>query len=303
MIAYDFSNDSQRVRSGYYNLLSPAGKAHLASLLRKEREVAKNFVFMYETKELRMLAQKASRGPVTPEEQQLLDNSPKSFKGKLASGYLLENKKAIEVIEAYLNCLDIVDSDSEFLVGSSSDVSSSNTEIILGNPVSYWNLHPSRLPVDIFRSLFTSPEYTRGEIEKLINLKLGVNADLNETKIFHKTADAEAILLDYHGTPMEKKILVDKLMELQVIGDVSPAEYRDRLAKIVDTLLKRDAEFDIDVYNDVKDVLPQYHNKKTKYFIYMLSQFNYSQKVPISSRIDIVSLYAFYRKAEELCSY
>jgi len=301
MIAYDFSGDSQRVRSNYYNLLSPAGKAHLTALLEKEKEIAKNFVLVYETAELRKLAAKASRGQVTPEEQTLLDKSPKTFKGKLTAGPLLENEKAIQVVRDYLDCLDIVDADLEFLVGSYSDESSINSEIVLGKPISYWNLHPDRLPVDIYKSIFNAPEYTKGEIEKLFNLKMGINKDLQDVKIFEKKSEAEEVLLNYAGTPMEKRILVDKLMDLQAVTDVTRAEYKIRLVNLINTLLKRDAEFDFEVYQELKDVLPQYHNKKTKYFIYMLSQFNYSQTIPVSSRIDEISLYAFYRKADELC--
>lgn len=303
MIAYDFSTISRPLRRGFYELFSSAGKAHIASLLEQELEVAKNFTLTYETAELRKLDVKAKRGQATPEEQLKLSKANKVFKGQLANGYLIENEKAIKVINDYLDCMDIVEEDLNYLGGSGSADVSDNSEIILGKSLSFYNLHPDLLITDIYDSLFEAPKYTADQILRLAHLKAGFGSDKESTQVFKNRAEAEDFLIDVPGSPQEREILISKLADLQIVSDINAVDFQNRLRNIIKTLLKVDAEFNIEVYEIVKDVLPQYHNKKTKYFIYMLSQFNYSQSVPVSSRIKLMDLYAFYRKAEELCSY
>lgn len=301
MIAYDLSEESQRVRTNYYNLLSPAGRAHLAALLTKEKEILENFVLSHKTPELRKLEAKSRKSELTPEEVKLLKKSPKVFKGVLASGGMIENEKAIKVINEYLDCIDIIEDDLKILNSFNSEEVKENSEIVLGKQMSYWNLHPNQFSVSVYSSLFDSPEYTRQELLKLFNMKLGAEMVVQPPKVFKGKKEVEPLLNNYIGSALEKQVLVDKLVALRVVGDTPHSEYQNNLVRLINTLIAKDLEFDYSVYKDVNQVLPQYHNKKTRYFIYLLSQFNHTQSMPVSSRIDFTTLHAFYRKADELC--
>lgn len=303
MIAYDFSGESQRLRLSFYNLLAPSGRAHLGLLMQKEKELLSQFVLSYETPEMRRLAAKQKRGQVSPEETILLSKAEKSFKGLLESGALIENKKAIAVVSEYLDCEDIIEEDLDTLIGFAEAVGQQNTEIIMGKQMSYWNLHPDQFSISVFQSIYAYPEYTKQELMKLFNMKLNLDAEKLPDKVFANRDEAELLLNSYLGTKEEKRVLVDKLLSLHVVGEVSPKEYKATLTKLINTLLERDSEFDYEVYQALKDYLPQYHNKKTKYFIFMLAQYNTTISSSVSSRIDTLTLHAFYRKAEELCSY
>ena len=302
MIAYDFSTASKVKRNGYYDLFSRAGKAHIATLLQKEKEFAENFNLTYATPALRKLDAKAKKGKATEEELKELKKAEKTFQGQLSNGYLIKNEKAIKVINDYLSCLDIVETDLNTLgVDEFHDVSD-NSEIILGKPLTFYNLHPDQLIKDMYANIFQSPEYTLGQIEKLAKLKVNMGATMEGERVFTSRDQAEALLLNYPGTREERGALVNKLMDLRIVSNINATNFQSRLKEIIDLLMKVDAEFDLEVYEEIKNYLPQYHNKKTKYFIYMLSQFNYSQAVPVTSRITLIDLYAFYRKAVELCS-
>lgn len=301
MIAYDFSDESTRTRTGFYNLLSPAGRAHLAALLTKEKEILDNFVLSYETPELRRLEAKARRSTLTPEEQSLLQKSPKKFKGALKSGGLIEDEKSIKVISNYLECLDIINTDLEFLSNFDDDASKPNTEIILGKQMSYWNLHPNQFTVSVYKSIFQAPEYTKQELAKIFNMKIGADKHRTQPLVFDGKDEVETLLVNFRGTPSEHETVKEKLLNLTVLADAPPREYKANVIRALNILFERDDEFDFDVYKNVKNYLPQYHNKKAKYFIYLLSQFNQVQVVPVSSRIDITSIHALYRKADELC--
>lgn len=302
MIAYDLSNESQRMRFNYYNLLSPAGRAHLALLLQKEKEILEGFVLSYETPQLRRLEAKAKREELTADEQKLLKKGSKSFKGVLANGGLLENESSIKVINDYLDCIDIIEDDLKMLGSFVGNEGQENSEVVLGKQMSYWNLHPNQFAVSVYDSMFDSPEYTRQELHKLFNMKVGSIAISKPPKVFASKKEVEQILNNYVGTDAEKQTLTDKLLGLFVVGDVASTEYKNSVVRLINLLIEKDAEFDYEIYKDLKTHLPQYHNKKTKYIIYLLSQYNHTESVPVSSRIEFTTLQAFYRKADELCS-
>ena len=304
MIVYDLSNQPQRVRLSYYNLLSPAGKAHLAQLMQEEKEVLENFVLSYETPQLRKLEARAKRdlSSLTDEERVMLDKGKKSFKGLLSNGTIIEDEKSISVISEYIDCLDILETDLQALGSFAGETGQQNSEIILGKQMSYWNLHPDQFSISVYQSLFDSPEYTRQELERLFNMKLGMESLSKPPKVFKNRKEVEPLLFNYVGSEKDKQILTDKLANLHVVGETGLTEYRTAVTNIINLLLERDAEFDFSVYEKIKEYLPQYHNQKTRYFIYLLSQFNYTQIMPVSTRIDFITLQAFYRKADELCS-
>ncbi|MFF2798203.1 hypothetical protein [Lysinibacillus xylanilyticus] len=302
MIAYDFSEESQRVRLGFYNLLSPAGKAHLAELLREEQQVLNSFVLSYASPELRKLEAKGRKNELTEDEEKLLLKSPKSFKGLLRDGGMVENKRAVEIVNDYIDCLDIIDDDLKILANFAGEEGQQNSEIILGKQMSYWNLHPNQFPVAVYESLFESPEYTRQELRKMFNIKIGAEGLTQPPKVFKSKREIEPLLNNFIGTDLEKQTLTEKLFSLRVVGDASVSEYQNSLIKLIDILIARDAEFEFEVYEELEGVLPQYHCKKTKLFIYLLAQYNYTQSMSVSSRIKFDDLHAFYRKADELCS-
>lgn len=302
MIAYDFSSESQRVRMNYYNLLSPAGRAHLALLLQKEKDILESFVLSYETSQLRRLEAKGKKEELTSDEKKLLKNGKKSFKGVLASGGLIENESSLKAVNEYLDCLDIIEDDLKVLESFAGLEGQQNSEVVLGKQMSYWNLHPNQFSVSVYDTLFDSPEYTKQELYKLFNMKIGAISVSKPVKVFSKRKEVEQLLNNYVGTDTEKVSMVDKLLNLYVVGDITPAEYKNSVVRLINLLIEKDSEFDYSVYKDLKSHLPQYHNKKTKYFIYMLAQYNHTESVAVSSRIEFTTLQAFYRKADELCS-
>lgn len=302
MIAYDFSSESQRVRMNYYNLLSPAGRAHLALLLQKEKDILESFILSYETSQLRRLEAKAKKEELTDDEKKLLKKGKKSFKGVLATGGLIENESSLKVVNEYLDCLDIIEDDLKVLESFAGLEGQQNSEVVLGKQMSYWNLHPNQFSVSVYESLFDSPEYTKQELYKLFNMKVGSIAVSQPAKVFGNKKEVEQLLNNYVGSETEKASVTDKLLNLYVVGDVATVEYKNTIVRLINLLIEKDAEFDYLVYKDLKPHLPQYHNKKTKYFIYMLAQYNHTESVAVSSRIDFTTLQAFYRKADELCS-
>ena len=302
MIAYDFSSESARVRTGFYNMLSPLGKAHLAQLLREEKKLLSRFKLSYDTPEARKVAFKESKGmELTKEEITLLNNSPKSFLGEVADGDKVTNEKAVSVISNYVDCIDIIDADIKTLGTFEDSKYTANADVILGKPLTYWNLHPNTLPTTIYETIFDSPQYVKNEIEKLVELKTASSLNQQPQRLIATQNAAREMLVHYQGSKGEKDLLAEKLYSLRVVGEASPVEFLNNLNKIINILIDKDNEFDESIYYSVKDLLPQYHNQKLKYFIYLLAQYNSSATVPVNARIDFNILHAFYRKAEELC--
>lgn len=302
MIGYDFSRVSARRRTQIYNLFSPTGRAHLAHLLRRELDNLNRFVMSYETPELRRLEAKGKRVELTLEEEELLARGAKSFKGLLDNGDVIEDEKALQVIGDYMLAQGVIESDYRTLETFIQLEGQQNSEIILGRQLSYWNLHPNQFPASVYEVIFDAPDYVKQEILKIQKIKQGRNKKVVSAKVFSDRGDAVELLRPLKCSEDEKQLLAEKLMGLNVVGEMSYDQYRETLVAAVNATIEKDNEFDYQSYKLLKSVIPNYHNQKTKYLIYMLAQYNQTGATEVNSRLDFDTLLAFYRKADELCS-
>lgn len=302
MIAFELANFSFITRPNFYSLFSPSGKAYLNALLVEEKENAKQFVLTYDTRELRKLAAKAKRSSLTPEEEAALKKGKKSFQGNLASGGMIEDPEAIEVVRSYLDVLDTVDQEVDYL--SKFKITSStttNSEVVFEREITFWNLHPQVFGEQVYSSLFSSPEYTRRELERLFNLKKKALLKQETAKVFNDAKQVELFLLQFQLPASERKILADKLVNLKVLGELTSNEFKTHLTSALNIFKESDDKFKLNVYEKVSKYLPQYHNQKVKWLIYTLAQYNFVEAMSITNRITLDQIYAFYRKADELC--
>lgn len=302
MIALELANFSFITRPNFYSLFSPSGKAYLNALLVEEKENAKQFVLTYDTPELRKLAAKARRSTLTPDEELTLEQGKKSFRGNLASGGMIEDEEAVEVVRNYLEVLDTVSSEIDYLskFRITSDTTT-NSEVVFEREISFWNLHPQVFGEQVYSSLFSSPEYTRRELERLFNLKKKALLKQETSKVFTDLKQVEVFLLQFQLPSSDRKILADKLVNLEVLGELTPNDFKAHLSSAINIFKESDDKFNLPVYEKVAKYLPQYHNQKVKWLIYTLAQYNFVETMSITNRITLDQIYAFYRKADELC--
>lgn len=301
MIINELRNNAQRTRNKIYSLFNRQGKAFIRNLLIGEKEVLESFELSYPSAELRRIAHKEKRGTATPEELEKLASAPKKFEGKTPTG-LVTNPAAIRVINSYINNLPLISEDLKSLgdKGVSQEINSDN--VILGRDVTYWNLHPDRFNIAVFDLMFkkSSRAYVKEELIKMFKLKVQEIEKKESVFVFDDRAEAQALLLNYPFQGTNKEASIDKLMQLKTINGLTRIEYKDYLKTLLDGCIEEDVKFKMEVYNEIKDLLPQYDCRKTEYMIGLLVQYNLDDATRVNSKIDLMTLLAFYRKVEDL---
>lgn len=301
MFAKELKTMSSRNRVKFYELFGD-NKNVIADLLKGELEVAETFERNYSTPELRKIAAKAKRAGDT----ETLDSLPKDsmkFTGRLTTGDVIEDQKAIDTINSYLESTSIISQDLPTLVAKSDGTTNSgSTAIILGRELHYWNLHPNSLDEAIYGYLFRQPQYVVSEIEKLVMIKLNTSKEVVEEKVFTDERELTHLLYKLEATEEELEVLRHKLMKVTYTGILPKDEFKATLEKALVMFMESDNSFDLEIYKNIRGSLPQYNNQKTKYFVTLLNQYSVSTSTELNRLINFRSLYAYYRKAVELCS-
>lgn len=301
MFSKELVKVSARNRVKFYELFG-TNKKVVAELFKGEQEVAENFELNYATPELRKIAAKAKRTGDT----EVLNSLPKDslkFTGRFKNGDVIDDKESIDIVNEYLSSMKIINQDMHQLIGVEGESSGSGSNIILGREIHYWNLHPNSIHEVVYESLFSQPHYVVSELEKLAQIKIQGSIGKEVIKVFQKESEIIPTLDHLKATQEDINKIKFKLMNLIHIGNLDLVDYKSNLLKALEMFIESDNEFKLDVYKKIGNYLPQYNNQKTKYFVTLLSQYNTNNSgIILDARIDFNIIYAYYRKAVELCS-
>lgn len=303
MIALELARMSFISRPNFFSLFSPTGKAYLSSLLEAELEVANKFNLSFDTPELRKLEAKSKRSELTEEEQTMLNKGKKGFHGALAAGGVIPNKEVVAVINKQLSAQELAKSEIKYLSSfKTSTGTQASGEVIFEKEISYWNLHPQTFGGKVYEVLFDSPEYARRELQRLFELKRNQILKIEPDRIFADDQDIQFFMVKNLIPVEDRVLLLPKFRSLMTLGELDNNKYKEYLSNAIKVFRESDQEFNMDLYPEVSRYLPNYHNKKVRWLIYAIAQYNSVESVSVSNRISLQQIYAFYRKADELCS-
>lgn len=304
MIINELAKDSARTRNTYYSLFNPEGKAYIRALLQQERALLNAFELNYDTPELRKMDYLAKNGKATEEQLAQLEKAKKKFVGRTPRG-MIQDPKTIRIVSGYINNLKAINEDLKSLGDGGAVTDVASDEVILGKPMTYWNLHPAQLYETIYDYLFSTSglEYLQNELIKLFGLKAKEGQEIETTPIYDPEVDdnhLEGILLRYTGSAEDKDKIKGKLYSLNTVGKLTVSEYRAILEKLLNRTLDEDLKFEYDQYKELKEILPQYNKMKTNYMVTLLTQFNQPAEVKVNNSITFEIIMAFMRKVDEL---
>jgi hypothetical protein len=255
--------------------------------MKSEQEALLKFKLDYTDRFLNHIEKKMKRGLASEDELAKLNNAEKTFNGYLANGTKLQNKDSIEVVKKYLRLQKnpIFDSLRELLYKKASQTNSKET-IILGTKIFNLNAYPHLYTDLVYGQVDVDPIGVKLELEKILHLKL----QQDKVRVFKSGREAAEFLKPYGY--MYNPILAD----LNVNSEESVLRIKEIIIECMVQAKRIDNNFDWEVYEEVKNYLPMYHNVNKDLILWLISSFVHSVKVQHPS-LKPEALISYYRVA------
>lgn len=285
----------ERLREVLVTSLIPEGIIQLTNLLMEEQEQMKKFALDYPTASLRRLAAKQIKSKTTPAEYAELESAIKIFVGNLMNGDHLANPKSLELV----NSIRVVVSKLNSFVynlaqathcGNSADI------MILGERLTAINLNPRGFTQLVYDNYFTQPQWVFEQIRWLIEIRQTSEMIL----VFKDTKVLEEELIKVGIDEVRIEEIVNLMSELKVDSTKDITQIGQAVRRLLIASIDLDNTFNVEVYKEVKNYLPQYHKVNLDWSLWFLTSYIGSYKPYVSAAISDEVLLALYRKGVEL---
>lgn len=285
----------ERLREVLVTSLIPEGIIQLTNLLMEEQEQMKKFALDYPTASLRRLAAKQIKSKTTPAEDAELESAIKIFVGNLMNGDHLANPKSLELV----NSIRVVVSKLNSFVynlaqathcGNSADI------MILGERLTAINLNPRGFTQLVYDNYFTQPQWVFEQIRWLIEIRQTSEMIL----VFKDTKVLEEELIKVGIDEVRIEEIVNLMSELKVDSTKDITQIGQAVRRLLIASIDLDNTFNVEVYKEVKNYLPQYHKVNLDWSLWFLTSYIGSYKPYVSAAISDEVLLALYRKGVEL---
>lgn len=285
----------ERLREVLVTSLIPEGIIQLTNLLMEEQEQMKKFALDYPTASLRRLAAKQIKSKTTPAEDAELESAIKIFVGNLMNGDHLANPKSLELV----NSIRVVVSKLNSFVynlaqathcGNSADI------MILGERLTAINLNPRGFTQLVYDNYFTQPQWVFEQIRWLIEIRQTSEMIL----VFKDTKVLEEELIKVEIDEVRIEEIVNLMSELKVDSTKDITQIGQAVRRLLIASIDLDNTFNVEVYKEVKNYLPQYHKVNLDWSLWFLTSYIGSYKPYVSAAISDEVLLALYRKGVEL---